>query len=283
MEAISNFSGISIIDGVGATPEGAALMEYLTIPTSVNFLRGLGFKIPLPLLNRYLAEEKINLYVWLDSTPQVTPLYSGDDPGDINARAWLDVTSHAIVKPCFIKAKNYELYFSSDRPGYACRKGKTGEIFAAIYEAESIVNHAITHESTLARWEPENHFAKIALLKVSELLEFVKTTTHLISKIEGLRDQNLSNMQSCSDAKAVNLEEENKLLKKQLKSNPANSTLVIAGALIELLTEQKTPRRNQTRIKLELEDKGLKGLSKASLDNLFSAANKALKASKDAG
>lgn len=68
-----------------------------------------------------------------------------------------------------------------------------------------------------------------------------------------------------------------------LEMRATNSTFVIAGALIEMLTEQKTPRRNQTKIKLELEEKGLKGLSKSSLDNLFVDANKALKASKDAG
>ena len=84
------------------------------------------------------------------------------------------------------------------------------------------------------------------------------------------------------DPRLEELKEENKRLREQLGSNPTNSAYVIAGALIELLTEKKTPRRNQTQIKLELEETGLKGLSKASLDKLFAAANTALKASKDA-
>lgn len=75
---------------------------------------------------------------------------------------------------------------------------------------------------------------------------------------------------------------ENQQLKEQLALSPANSTFVTVGALIELLTEQKAPRRTQSRIKDELEDKGLKGLSRSSLNDIFSAANKALKASKDA-
>lgn len=69
-----------------------------------------------------------------------------------------------------------------------------------------------------------------------------------------------------------------------LVSAPAtNATHVAVGALVELLTEQKTPRRTQSRIKDELEDKALKGLSRGSLNDIFAAANKALKASKDAG
>lgn len=77
------------------------------------------------------------------------------------------------------------------------------------------------------------------------------------------------------------LQSENKILKKQLENTPTHSVYTIVGALIEILTEQKIPRRNQARIKDELEDKELKGLSRGNLNNVFAAANKALETSKD--
>jgi len=70
---------------------------------------------------------------------------------------------------------------------------------------------------------------------------------------------------------------ENQQLREQLELSPTNSLYVMAGALIEMLT---TPRRNQSRLKLELQDLGLKGFSEGSLNSHFSAANKAIKAAK---
>lgn len=108
-------------------------------------------------------------------------------------------------------------------------------------------------------------------------------TAHRQEVLEQMLDhqERLSGMQEQYGQEIHSLREENKRLKEQLNNSPTNSTYAIAGALIEMITAQKTPRRNQTAIKLELEEKGLKGLSKASLDNLFAAANKALQASKD--
>lgn len=84
-------------------------------------------------------------------------------------------------------------------------------------------------------------------------------------------------------AKIEQLESENSELKKQVKNSPTASTYTIAGALIELITDQRTPKRNQSTLKLELEEKKLKGVSEGSLNNLFASANKALKDSKAKG
>lgn len=82
------------------------------------------------------------------------------------------------------------------------------------------------------------------------------------------------------------LEKENQQLREQLAHKPTNSLYVMAGALIEMLT---TERRNQSGLKIDLQELGLKGFSEGSLNSNFAASNKALdeakalKASKDGG
>lgn len=290
MKDIKYFKGISFNDAK-VSKQHAALVEYLTIGQSLYFLHELGFDVSPALLARYLIEEKINIYAWISS--EIIAFPSQWD--DAKSNSWLALAKSVVVKPCFIKARVYGLYFSSEITGSANSEGKNGEVVVDVRLAESVVFHTHSDVSALASWANDESFSgieRVALLKVSELIELTKNAAHLVNGIESTSIKEVSASSESKSAIDNNLVEENNRLKEEIQQlkrqkecpefSTTNSTFVIAGALIEMLTEQKSPRRNQTRIKLELEEKGLKGLSKASLDNLFAAANKALKASKGA-
>lgn len=139
----------------------------------------------------------------------------------------------------------------------------------------------VTQSSYMGVCESKNCLFKAETVELIRVLEQFNpedfTSHHDVAQLQDSGQSNRLLAEELAQAK-----EEIIQLKARLLNTPTtNATHVAVGALIELLTEQKAPRRNQSRIKDELEEKGLKGLSRGSLNDIFSAANKALKASKD--
>ena len=282
MEVLNDFNGLTTSNTKDISPQHAATQEYLVFSTAINYLKSIGFDISFQLLKRYLDERKINAYAWLaDGYDRIDtfPVPSSEMDSLINSDDLM-----LTVAPSFIKADIYRFYFI-EKSGGAIKKDGIGiNIFIDIRVAESIVSDSVMGVSYFAKWAPlEGDIIRLPFLKVSELNELAKDAARTTREIENMRSGVIQSSPNDLSERLKQLERENELLKQQLGNAPSNSTFIAVGALVELLTEQKTPRRTQSRIKDELEDKALKGLSRGSLNDIFAAANKALKASKDAG
>lgn len=281
MEKLINFNDITISDNHVVTDSHAALQEYLYFPRAATYLRSLGLEVSFGLLKRYLDERKINAYVWLSSTfPYITvfPAIGSEFESQINNNELV-----LAVQPGFIKADVYSFHFTENSESIVRKNGTGINISISIEVAKSIVSDSLAGVSVLSYWAPfDEPICSVPFLKVSELNELAKNAVDAAREIESIRHSAIAPSRSELQERLKQLEAENTQLKDLLANAPTtNATHVAVGALIELLTEQKAPRRNQSRIKDELEEKGLKGLSRGSLNDIFSAANKALKASKD--
>lgn len=286
MEVLNDFNGLTTSSTKDMPPRHAATQEYLVFSTAINYLKSLGFEISFTLLKRYLDEKKLNTYAWLASgynhgynSMDVYPALDSELDRHITSNDELTL----MVEPCFIKASTYRFCFIEELKSPIEKNGIGIDIVVEIMVAESIVSAPDIGFSSLSKWVPYEHIFKLPFLKVSELNDLAKNAMQTVQEIEDIRSSVITTSQNDLSERLKQLEKENELLKQQLGNAPSNSTFLAVGALVELLTEQKTPRRTQSRIKDELEDKALKGLSRGSLNDIFAAANKALKASKDAG
>lgn len=287
MEYLDSSVDICILENKKISIDEAASKAYLDLTESIGYLNGLGVFLDLKLFMRYLLDRKITPYAWfsnfyLDIKLVYISEYCSElkyrlneDPNYINA--FVVDTGYVAIKEC-------RYIFSENPKGEIKINNKPVDIKVGIFLAESLVIDFLSDFRINSSWRPRDKklFKKI-YFKVSDLNSFAEIILGSAEYAKGVFLESDDNLLNNLKEILKSLEAENSILKEKLKFNTKNSDYVIGGALIELLTEQKSPRRNQSTLKLELVEQKLKGMSQGSLNDFFAAANKALKASKDEG
>lgn len=284
MEMLKDLNNISVKDDWNISAEQAVTTGYLDITTAVQHLDNIGIKVSPLLLQRYVDEGAIIAYGWLPASKNnlcvghVTLMKEFDK---LSRTTGLNTNRLLIAEKGFSEIKDCSFYFNEDPKGTAIKDGRIGCVVASIWSAKSLVRNGFSDEKEVVVWSPLDwEFLSLLFFKVSDLNELATRTASSMREIE---DAKQSIRKSCSSdlhEKIHQLEEENKLLKAQAGDEPAGSVYVALGAVLQLLTEQKIPSRNQSGIKIELEAMDLSGLSKGSLNNNFRDANKAFNAAK---
>ena len=287
MEYLDSSVDICILENKKISIDEAASKAYLDLTESIGYLNGLGVFLDLKLFMRYLLDRKITPYAWfsnfyLDIKLDYISEYCSElkyrlneEPNYINA---------FVVDKGYVAIKECRYIFSENPKGEIKINNKPVDIKVGIFLAESLVIDFLSDFRINSSWRPRDKklFKKI-YFKVSDLNSFAEIILGSAEYAKGVFLKSDDNLLNNLKEILKSLEAENSILKEKLKFNTKNSDYVIGGALIELLTEQKSPRRNQSTLKLELVEQKLKGMSQGSLNDFFAAANKALKASKDEG
>lgn len=287
MEYLDSSVDICILENKKISIDEAASKAYLDLTESIGYLNGLGVFLDLKLFMRYLLDRKITPYAWfsnfyLDIKLDYISEYCSElkyrlneNPNYINA---------FVVDKGYVAIKECRYIFSENPKGEIKINNKPVDIKVGIFLAESLVIDFLSDFRINSSWRPRDKklFKKI-YFKVSDLNSFAEIILGSAEYAKGVFLKSDDNLLNNLKEILKSLEAENSILKEKLKFNTKNSDYVIGGALIELLTEQKSPRRNQSTLKLELVEQKLKGMSQGSLNDFFAAANKALKASKDEG
>lgn len=289
MEYLDSSVDIYALENKKISIEEAASKSYLDLTESISYLNGLGACLDLKIFMRYLLGNKITPYTWFSSYHVGIKLesiseYSSDFKYYLNEDP--DYINQFIVNKGYVEIHECKYIFSENPEGKFKVNDKFVDILVSIFLAESSVINILSGFKVKFSWRPQpqdKELLKKIYFKVSDLNSIAKFILDSAEHARGLLLRSDDNLLNDLKENIKSLESENSFLKEKLNFNTKNSDYVIGGALIELLTEQKSPRRNQSTLKLELVEQKLKGMSQGSLNDFFAAANKALKASKDEG
>lgn len=287
MEYLDSSVDIYALENKKISIDEAASKTYLDLTESIGYLNGLGVFLDLKLFMRYLLDRKITPYAWFSSFYlDIKLVYISEHCSELEYRLNKDPNyiNKFVVDTGYVAIKECRYIFSENPKGEIKINNKPVDIKVDIFLAESLVIDFLSDFRINSSWRPrDNKLFKKIYFKVSDLNFFAEIILASAEYTKGVFLESDDNLLNNLKEILKSLEAENSILKEKLKFNTKNSDYVIGGALIELLTEQKSPRRNQSTLKLELVEQKLKGMSQGSLNDFFAAANKALKASKDEG
>lgn len=287
MEYLDSSEDIYELDSKLVSANEALVKCYLDIPDSINYLNSLGVSFDFKSFMRYLLQEEITPHVWFSkaySNIKIEKFCEFDNNDQYRLIKETKGFNLFVVNKGYVEISEYNYILSENAMGKIRFNNTPVDIDVDIFLGKSFLIDRLSGIEISSSWRPiKCKLLKKVYLKVTDLNSIAESILESSEYTESLfirpDDICLNNLKE----KIIDLEIENNRLKDKLKCNTKNSDYVIGGALIELLTEQKSPRRNQSTLKLELVEQKLKGMSQGSLNDFFAAANKALKASKDEG
>lgn len=287
MEYLDSSVDICILENKKISIDEAVSKAYLDLTESIRYLNELGVFLDLKLFMRYLLDRKITPYAWFSSFYlDIELVYISEYCSELKFRLNEDPNyiKSFVVDIGYVAIKECRYIFSENPKGEIKINNKPVDIKVDILLAESLVIDFLSDFRINSSWRPrDNKLFKKIYFKVSDLSSFAAFILGSAEHTKRVFLESDGNLLNNLKESLKSLEAENSILKEKLKFNKKNSDYVIGGALIELLTGQKYPRRNQSTLKSELVEQKLKGMSQGSLNDFFAAANKALKASKDEG
>lgn len=238
------------------------LKKHLKITEAVEFARNLGIENPLENVLFLINEQLIECFFFAatDEEPdEISDTYYTD--GDRVLIGFSDGIQKLIspkIQYFFDKSEPYKgyVFYISEKQTL---KGTFSYYSAPEESQKRYINNA-------------THIAKHGVLSTQK--SDFKVVTSQLKKCLGSICSNKTN------SKSLSAKQKNQALPVKNIVDTPQSAYVIIGALLGLLTSQASPRRNQSSIKVELEETGLKGLSKGSLDAAFAKANKAIEQAK---